>query len=284
MRVGVIGAGVMGIGVSQALAEAGHAVVLVDLSDAILTRATQAIHQNARARAILGDGGSVLPDAVVAAVTPTTDYADLSAVDFVIENATEKWEVKAAIYPVLDDVCRATTVIAANTSAIPITRLASLTGRPTRVLGMHFMNPVPLKPAVELIRGFHTSDETLDQATAVLASMGKQPIVVADGPGFVSNRMLSLMINEAIFLVYEGVADAETVDEIARSCFGHPMGPLQLADLIGLDTILQSIEVLYTSLADSKYRPCPLLRRLVEAGMLGRKSGAGFYSYGGIHG
>lgn len=277
-RVGVVGAGVMGVGVAQSLAEHGHTVVLVDVDDHILAAARREIIQQTRMRRLLG-GVKVDPDAVVEAVTLTTEYDALGDVDFVIENATESWEVKRAIYPRLDDICAEDTLFIANTSAVRITRLAALTERPDRVVGVHFMNPVPLKPAVELIPGRHTSDRTLEAVKTLLATFGKRAILVRDSPGFVSNRVLMLTVNEAAFLVYEGVAEAEQVDDVFRSCFGHPMGPLELADLIGLDTILYSVEVLHDSFSDSKYRPCPLLHELVDAGLHGRKSGRGFYSY-----
>jgi len=269
----------MGVGVAQALAETGHRVVLVDLAEKVLRDAVEEVHRNTRMRALFADGPKVDADEVVSRIQPTTDDADLAPAEFVIENATEKWEVKRGIYPRLDAICAPGTVFAANTSAIPITRLAGLTSRPDRVVGIHFMNPVPLKPAVELIAGFHSSEEALDRARVVLAAMGKRPIEVRDAPGFVSNRVLMLMVNEAAFLVHEGVADPEQVDDALRSCFGHPMGPLELADLIGLDTILYSVEVLHDGFADSKFRPCPLLRKLVDAGLHGRKSGRGFFHY-----
>jgi 3-hydroxybutyryl-CoA dehydrogenase len=278
--VGVVGAGVMGVGVAQVLAETGHEVVLVDLSDEVLERAIDEVHRNVRMRALFGrNGDSLDADGVVAAITPSTDYGALSDAAFVVENTTEKWEVKAEVYPRLDDALPEAAVVAANTSAITITRIASLMRRPDRVVGIHFMNPVPMKPAVELIPGHHSSEASLDSARAVLRAMGKRPILVRDAPGFVSNRVLMLTVNEAAFLVHEGVATPEEVDDVFRSCFGHPMGPLELADLIGLDTILYSVEVLHDSFADSKYRPCPLLRKLVDAGLHGRKSGHGFHHY-----
>ena len=196
-----------------------------------------------------------------------------------IENATERWEVKREIYPRLDALCSDETIVAANTSAFPITRIASLSQRPDRIVGIHFMNPVPLKSTVELIPGYHTSNETLEQTQRLLQAMGKEWVLVGDAPGFVSNRVLMLTINEAAFLLNDGVSTAEDVDRVFKSCFGHPMGPLETADLIGLDTILYSIEVLQDAYADSKYRPCPLLKRMVAAGLLGRKSGEGFYEY-----
>jgi 3-hydroxybutyryl-CoA dehydrogenase len=281
-RIGVIGAGVMGAGVAQNLAQTGHSVVLLDTLDAALTKAAGEIARNVRFHGMLsGRRGGPGADEVLSRVSFTTDYAALGDVDFVIENVTEKWEVKRDVYPTLDAVCPPHCCIAANTSAIPITRLASLTGRAERVLGIHFMNPVPLKPTVEVIRGFHTSPETLETARRLLGAMGKEGIVVNDMPGFVSNRVLMLTINEAIWLLQDQVAPAEDVDRIFKTCFGHPMGPLETADLIGLDTILYSVEVLYEAYQDSKYRACPLLKKMVDAGLHGRKSGRGFYDYGG---
>lgn len=217
--------------------------------------------------------------AVLDRITFTTDYDEFERADFIIENVVEKWDVKAEVYARLDNICPQHCVFAANTSAISITRIGSVTRRPDRVLGMHFMNPVPLKSMVEVIKGHHTSDETLDRAQAVLTAMGKEFIVVNDMPGFVSNRVLMLTINEAIFLVQDQVTTAENVDRIFKTCFGHKMGPLETGDLIGLDTILLSLEVLYESYNDSKYRPCPLLKKMVHAGLLGRKSHQGFYNY-----
>jgi 3-hydroxybutyryl-CoA dehydrogenase len=266
----------MGTGVAQILAQYGHAVVLVDLDEDILGRAREAITAGARMHRLLGGNA---PPLNADLLMTTTDYEALADVDFVIENIVEKWQLKREVYPRLDALCRPDVVFAANTSALSITRLASLTSRPDRVLGMHFMNPVPLKPAVEVIRGWHTSPETVQTALNLLKGIEKEGIVVADAPGFVSNRVLMLTINEAVFLVQDQVASPEEVDRIFTSCFGHRMGPLQTADLIGLDTILASIEVLYESFNDSKYRPCPRLKQMVDAGLHGRKSGAGFYAY-----
>ena len=219
------------------------------------------------------------PGDTLSRITFTTDYEQLHDVDFVVENSTEKWHIKKEIYPQLDTICPESAVFAANTSCISITRIGSVTKRPDRIVGMHFMNPVPMKPTVEVIRGYHTSDETIEIATQFLAGMDKDGIVVNDSPGFVSNRVLMLTVNEAAFLLHEGVSTASDVDQIFKKCFGHKMGPLETADLIGLDTILYSIEVLHESFADSKYRPCPLLQKMVDAGLYGRKSGEGFYSY-----
>jgi 3-hydroxybutyryl-CoA dehydrogenase len=278
--VGIVGAGVMGAGLAQNLAQTGHAVTLTDLSGEILDRAREEIRRNVRFHGMFDKSRRRAdPDETLRNICFSTDLARLAGADFVIENVTEKWEVKRALYAELDAACAPQVVFAANTSAIPITRIASATRRAPRVIGMHFMNPVPLKPLVEVIRGHHTSDETLETAAALLARMGKQFVVVKDSPGFVSNRVLMLTINEAVLLVHEQVASPEDVDRIFTGCFGHKMGPLATADLIGLDTILFSIEVLYESFNDDKYRPCPLLRRMVDAGLLGRKSGRGFYTY-----
>jgi 3-hydroxybutyryl-CoA dehydrogenase len=280
MEIGVIGAGVMGTGLTQDLVAHGFGVVLIDRSADKLTAARRDIEGYGRFSRMLGggqDGGDY--DANLSRVVYSTDLTKVATADFVVENITEDWALKKEIYPVIDEACPADTVFAANTSAISITKLAALTGRPDRIVGMHFMNPVPMKKTVEVIRGWHTSDETLKRADQFLTGLGKKGITVADSPGFVSNRVLMLTVNEAVYLVHEDVATAADVDEVFRSCFGHKMGPLETADLIGLDTILYSIEVLHESFADSKYRPCPLLKKMVDAGLHGRKSGQGFYSY-----
>ncbi len=279
--VGVVGAGVMGIGLGQNLAQTGHDVVLLDVSDDLLSRAKDEIRKNLRFHNMYQKGAQkVNADEVISRINFTKSYDDFSGADFVIENAPEKWDIKKDIYPQLDAVCPAHAVFAANTSCISITKLGGTTKRPEKVLGMHFMNPVPLKPMVEAIRGFHTTDETIATARQLLTQMGKECEVVNDYPGFVSNRVLMLTVNEAVYLVHDGVATAEQIDRLFKTCFGHKMGPLETADLIGLDTILFSIEVLYESYSDSKYRPCPLLRKMVDAGLHGRKNGKGFYDYG----
>jgi 3-hydroxybutyryl-CoA dehydrogenase len=278
--VGVIGAGVIGIGVAQDLAQSDFRVLLIDTDEEILDRATTQIRQNIRMQTLFKkEQGRPGTEQVLARIEPGTDYAVLQDADFVIENVTENWAIKREVYGRLDAVCPARTVFAANTSAITITRIASATRRPAQVIGIHFMNPVPLKRMVEVIKGFHTSTETIEIAGSLLARMNKEFILVNDAPGFVSNRVLMLMVNEAIFLVQDQVASHEDVDKLFRECFGHKMGPLETADLIGLDTVLFSIEVLYESFNDDKYRPCPLLRKMVDAGLLGRKSGRGFYNY-----
>lgn len=278
--VGVIGAGVMGIGVSQSLAQTNHQVILVDVSQEILDRARQEIRKNIRFQGFFDQSKKTdNPDNILQRIKFTTNYQFLESAEFVIENTTEKWEIKQDVYQKIDAICPQESIFAANTSAIPITRIASATKRASRVIGMHFMNPVPLKPMVETIRGYHTSEQTIETAKKLLAQMGKEAIIVNDSPGFVSNRVLMLTVNEAIFLLQERVASASDVDKIFKSCFSHKMGPLETADLIGLDTILLSLEVLYESFKDSKYRPCSLLQKMVDAGLYGRKSGQGFYTY-----
>ncbi|MEG5035153.1 3-hydroxyacyl-CoA dehydrogenase NAD-binding domain-containing protein [Microcoleus sp. AT3-D2] len=278
--VGVVGAGVMGIGVAQNLAQTGYQVILVDISEEILENAKQEIKKNIRFQTLFNKEKKVgSPDDILKKITFSTNYKLLDSADFVVENVTEKWDIKKEVYAQLDAICPERTVFAANTSAIPITRIASATKRAKNVIGMHFMNPVPMKSMVEVIRGYHTSDATIEIAKSFLAQMGKECILVNDSPGFVSNRVLMLTINEAIFLLQERVASASDVDKIFKTCFGHKMGPLETADLIGLDTILLSIEVLYESFKDSKYRPCPLLKQMVEAGLYGQKSKQGFYVY-----
>jgi 3-hydroxybutyryl-CoA dehydrogenase len=278
--VGVIGAGVMGVGVAHSLALSNFRVKLIDITDEKLDAAKQQIRQNIRLQNMLNRGHSGMSaDEALANITLSTDYDVLSDADFVIENVVENWGIKKEIYQIIDPICPPHAVFAANTSAISITRIGSATKRAERVLGMHFMNPVPMKKMVEVIRGFHTSDETIGTAKKLLGRMGKECVVVRDSPGFVSNRVLMLTVNEAIFLLQDQVAEAEEIDKIFRECFGHKMGPLETADLIGLDTILYSVEVLYESFNDDKYRPCPLLKKMVDAGLYGRKNGRGFYNY-----
>lgn len=279
--VGVVGAGVMGAALAQSLGSTGHDVVLLDVGEAQLQRARRDIERGLRMAAMLARGAPAPTAAdVLARITFTTSYEGFGACDFVVENVPERELVKRPIYPVLDEACPPHTVFAANTSCIPITRIGAWTQRADRVLGMHFMNPVPLKPVVEVIRGHYTSPETIGTALGLLAQMGKEGIVVHDAPGFVSNRVLMLTINEAIWEVMDGVASAADIDRIFVSCFGHRMGPLATGDLIGLDTILDSLAVLQESYGDPKFRPCPLLRQMVNAGLLGRKSGRGFFDYG----
>ncbi|TCK22293.1 3-hydroxyacyl-CoA dehydrogenase family protein [Pseudonocardia endophytica] len=278
--IGVVGAGVMGIGVAQNLAQTGHDVVLVDTDESILTAALDGIRTNCRMSPFTG-GPRLDPDDVLGRIRTAVGVAGLAGAELVIENVTENWDVKRAVHTELDAVLDSDAVVVVNTSAIPITTMASVHGRPSRVVGVHFMNPVPAKHVVELIPGVHTSEETVERTRRLLHAMGKREIDVKDACGFVSNRVLMLTVNEAAFLVHEGVADAASVDEVFRGCFGHPMGPLETADLIGVDTILYSVEVLHEHYADSKYRPCPLLKQMTDAGLHGRKSGRGFYTYDG---
>jgi 3-hydroxybutyryl-CoA dehydrogenase len=274
----VVGAGVIGSGVAQLFAQTGHEVFLIDISQEQLDAARRGIARNVKLFGLLRKDGDRPPD-VLERLHCSGDVGDLSGVDFVIENVTEDWELKRQVHEALDQVIPPDAPVAANTSAIPITRIASVGRRPERVIGMHFMNPVPLMPMVEIIRGAHTSEATIEAARSLLEQAGRQSILVNDSPGFVTNRVMMLMVNEAMFLVHEGVASVQDVDRLFKTCFGHKMGPLETADLIGLDTVLRSIEVIYAELNDSKYRPCPLLKKMVYAGTNGRKSGKGFYDY-----
>ena len=278
--VGVIGAGTMGIGGAHAFAAGGLPVVLVDVSEDALDRARDEIATNARMYGLIDPelaGKTDVLDRIIFA----TDAKLLADADFVVENVTENWAVKRDVYAEIDRICPPHTVFGVNTSAIPITTVASATARPDRVIGVHLMNPVPLKKVVEVIRGFHTSPATIETTQALLRRIGKASVVVADSPGFVTNRVAMLSVNEAIMLVEERVGAAAEIDVLFRQCLGHQMGPLETADLIGLDTVLHSLEVLLDNFNDPKFRPAQLLRRLVAAGRLGRKSGQGFYEYEG---
>lgn len=279
--IGVIGAGVMGAGLAQNLAQTGHNVLLIDNCRKALDRAKSRIRDGARMQRLLQQPGTpaIGVETLMERITFAEQLDCLSAADYVIENVTEKWEVKLPLYKQIDTICRPDIVFAANTSCIPITRIGGATRRPTNVIGTHYMNPVPMKDTVEVIRGYHTSEATIETTKKLLSQLGKQYVVVNDAPGFVSNRVLMLTINEAAYVVSEGTATPEEVDRIFKSCFGHKMGPLETGDLIGLDTILLSLEVLFDSFKDSKYRPCPLLQKMVDAGLTGRKSGKGFYEY-----
>ncbi len=277
-HVGVIGAGVIGTGVAHLFAQVGMDVVLVDSDQGQLDAALANIAKQARYYRLIDK--DLTPSAeVVVRITATTDLDSVSDVEFVIENITEDWGQKRPIHERLDQLLGADVPVAANTSAIPITRIASAHRNPARVVGMHFMNPVPLMPMVEIIRAVHTSEACLSAAGELVTQAGRASIVVNDSPGFVTNRVMMLFVNEAMFLVHEGVAPAEDVDRLFKTCFGHKMGPLETADLIGLDTVLRSLEVLYAEFEDDKYRACPLLKRLVYAGHTGRKRGKGFYDY-----
>lgn len=278
--VGVIGAGVMGRGVAQNLAQSGYKVVLVDISDKILENAKEEIYNSVRFQAFFNkDKDLPTPEEVLSKISCVTDYEALREADFVVENVTEKWEIKKEVYQKIDRICPAKCIFLVNTSCIPITRVAALTGRPTQVIGTHFMNPVPIMSAVETIRGYHTSEDTIAAVKDLLTAMGKEMILVNDLPGFVSNRISHLFMNEAAFVVQDQVATPQDVDDVFKKCYGHKMGPLETADLIGLDTVVNSLDVLYENYQDPKFRCCPLLRKMVDAGLYGRKSGQGFYTY-----
>jgi 3-hydroxybutyryl-CoA dehydrogenase len=264
--------------VAHLFAQAGQQVILVDISEPQLDSARKAIAQNARMYKLLQKHDAD-PAAVVARLCCTTNLGALSEAQFVIENVVEDWETKRRLHGEIAGIVGEDTPVAANTSAIPITRIASAGTNAERVVGMHFMNPVPLMPMVEIIRGAKTSEATVDAARALVKQAGRDSIVVNDSPGFVTNRVMMLMVNEAMFLVQEGVASVQDVDRLFKTCFGHKMGPLETADLIGLDTVLRSLDVIYAELNDSKYRPCPLLKKMVYAGDNGQKSGKGFYDY-----
>jgi 3-hydroxybutyryl-CoA dehydrogenase len=279
-RIGVLGAGNIGVGVVTDLVLHGLCTVVVDVSDDILESAQTAIVNNVRCVPLLS---KTLPritrEDALRRMVLTTRLQDIASCDFVIENVTEDWKVKQPLYEALDRVARPGVCIGANTSCISITQIAAATQRPAQVIGIHLMNPVHLKPSVEVIRGFHTSDETLDTLLQLFSVLRKDAIVVNDLPGFVSNRISHLFMNEAAFVLQDSVATAEQIDLIFKQCFGHKMGPLETADLIGLDTVVRSLDVLYESFHDPKYRCCPLLRKLVHAGHLGRKTGKGFHAY-----
>lgn len=278
MNFGVIGAGQMGGGIAQVAAQSGFSVVVQDVKQEFLDRGRAVIE---RSLAKLHEKGRLTgtPEEVLGRITFTTELADFADSDLVVEAIVENEAIKAQLFRQLGQIVKPGGILASNTSSIPITSLATASGRPERFIGMHFMNPVPLMQLVEVIRGYSTSDETAQKVTEAAQAMGKTPVECNDFPGFVSNRILMPMLNEAIQCVMEGVAEPEAIDGIMKLGMNHPMGPLTLADFIGLDTCLAIMEVLHQGLGDDKYRPSPLLRKMVQAGLLGRKSGRGFYSY-----
>lgn len=278
-NVMVIGAGQMGSGIAQVCAQAGYAVILNDLKEEFVERGLAVINKNLSRQVEKGRLSKNDQQEIVARVTPSTHLQDAKEVDIVIEAAVENMEVKTKIFAELDQITPEHVILASNTSSLPITEIAAATNRPEKVIGMHFMNPVPVMKLVEIIRGLATTDEVYNAIEQMTLKLEKVPVEVNDFPGFVSNRILMPMINEAIYTLYEGVATEQAIDEVMKLGMNHPMGPLTLADFIGLDTCLYIMETLHEGFGDDKYRPCPLLRKYVKAGWLGRKSGRGFYEY-----
>jgi 3-hydroxybutyryl-CoA dehydrogenase len=280
-RVAVVGAGTMGNGIAHVFAVAGREVTLIDVREDALARAVRTIGGNMERQIRKGDLDEGAREAALARIRTSTSLDAAGGAGLVIEAATENRDLKFDIFRTLDGIAPAEAILASNTSSISITEIAGCTSRPERVVGMHFMNPVPVMKLVEIIRGLRTSDETTGAVTAIAEELGKTVAEARDFPGFVSNRILMPMINEAVFCLMEGVAEREAIDTVMKLGMNHPLGPLALADLIGLDTCLAIMEVLHEGLGDDKYRPCPLLRRYVAAGRLGRKTGEGFYRYEG---
>ncbi len=276
---GVIGAGQMGSGIVQVAAMSGLQVIMNDIKDEFVARGLKNITNILTKNVQKGKMTQADQEAILARIKISTSLKDMAPVDFLVEAATENEPIKFAVFRELDTICRPEVVLASNTSSIPIGRIAAQTKRPDKVIGMHFMNPVPVMQLVEVIRGIATSDETFQTTWDLSIKFGKTPALSNDFPGFIANRILMPMINEAVYTLYHGVGKAEDIDTVMRLGMNHPMGPLALADLIGLDTCLAIMEVLYSGFCDSKYRPCPLLRKYVEAGWLGRKVGRGFYTY-----
>ncbi|MHB9144889.1 MAG: 3-hydroxybutyryl-CoA dehydrogenase [Symbiobacteriia bacterium] len=278
-KVMVVGAGQMGSGIAQVAAQAGLEVILRDVEDRFVQKGLGVIQKNLSRDVEKGRKTEADKAAILSRISGTTDLQAAAGVDMVIEAITENLEVKTSLWRDLDGICKPEALFASNTSSLPITMLGAVTKRPAQFIGMHFMNPVPVMKLVEVIRGLATSDAVYETVRDLAVKMDKTPVLVNDYPGFVSNRVLLPMINEAIYCVYEGVASAEDVDTVMKLGMNHPMGPLTLADFIGLDTCLSIMEVLYEGFNDPKYRPCPLLRKMVMAGYLGKKSGRGFYVY-----
>jgi 3-hydroxybutyryl-CoA dehydrogenase len=278
--VGVVGAGTMGSGIAHVFARSGFKVLLADVEQRFLDRALAQIRTNLGRESAKGKLPETEIDRTMDRIVPTVDREALSTADFVVEAASERFELKSEIFRALDRIVPETAILATNTSSISITKLAAQTSRPAQVIGMHFFNPVPVMALVEVVRGLATSDATFDQVHALAIQLGKTPVAVNDAPGFVSNRVLMPLINEAAFAVMEGVATPEAVDQVFKLGMAHPMGPLTLADFIGLDVCVDILRVLQEGYGDPKYRACPLLVRMVDAGWLGRKSGRGFYVYG----
>ncbi|RLE00199.1 MAG: 3-hydroxybutyryl-CoA dehydrogenase [Aquificota bacterium] len=278
-KIGVVGAGTMGNGIAQVCAMAGYQVVMGDVTIELAQKGLNTISKNidrlVKKEKLTPEG----KEEILGRIQLTEKLDDLADVDLAIEAVTENIEIKEEVFKTLDSLCRPEVILASNTSSISITKIATFTNRPDKVIGMHFMNPVPVMKLIEVIEGLQTSRETSELVVALSEKLGKVPVVIKDSPGFVSNRVLMPMINEAIFALYEGVGSPEAIDTIMKLGANHPMGPLALADLIGLDTTLYILQVMYDSFGDPKYRPCPLLVKMVDAGYLGRKVGKGFYEY-----
>jgi 3-hydroxybutyryl-CoA dehydrogenase len=277
--VAVLGAGTMGSGIAHVFARTGVRVLMCDIDQRFLDRALGQIRTNLGREAAKGKLPESEVEPALARITPTTDRESLSAADFAVEAASERYDIKADLFRSLDRILPASAILATNTSSISITKLAAQTGRPAQVIGMHFFNPVPVMQLVEVIRGMATADATFAAVRDLAVKLGKTPVEVNDAPGFVSNRVLMPLINEAAYAVMEGVATPEAVDQVFKLGMAHPMGPLTLADFIGIDVCVDIMRVLYDGLGNPKYNPCPLLVRMVDAGWLGRKSGRGFYTY-----